>query len=108
VRTKSYVDRVGRNASSSAAVSLRAVLGQEVRRVDRSAPDVWGPRPPDLEHGAIEEGQPAPARPRDQDRAGDLAAGLTISVVELGVHGRAGPVSSHIPSTVPGSSSSRR
>ena len=42
---------------------LRAVLGQEVPGVERRAADVGRPRPPDLEHVAVEDRQRRRARP---------------------------------------------
>src|SRR3954470_6032491 len=71
---------------------LRAVLGDEVRGVDRPSSDVRRPRAPDLEHVVVEAGEPAAARPQHQHRTGDPAAGLAVGVVMLDVDGRSGPV----------------
>src|SRR5215213_11735264 len=54
---------------------LRAVLGDEVRGVDRGAAQLLGPRPPDLEHVAVEAGEGSALRPQRQHRALDPAPG---------------------------------
>jgi hypothetical protein len=92
--------------SSLAAVSSGRSSARKCERRPL-CPGRLGPRPPDLEHVAIAEGGPRPAL---GTRTGQVIGrlGAHDRVVELGVHGRAGPLSSHIPLTVLGSSSSRQ